>query len=412
MNKTDNVTEMKIRSRQYKKYILNVISKFNTNGKKTVLVTSDSFFPIFDGVMNVVDNYACKLLDRMNVVVLAPSYKGKITLCSYPVIGVKSGFSKRLNYQVPLPMFDFRHRRYLKKLRIDIIHCHAPFTVARVAMRLHKKRRVPLVTTFHSLFKYDFQTNAGPFTDFMMKYILRCFNASNEVWTMNDRCVEILREYGYHGATYLLPHGVSALPAQHYEEERRTMREKLGVDEEVLFIFVGRLIQAKNVHFLVDVLANLKQRGVKFKMLFVGDGIEHAKLEKQIALLGLDREVKLVGQVLDKEELLGIYSAADMLLFPSYYDTFALVKVEAASRFTPTVLVEDCPAASNVTHNVNGYVLPNNVEKYADAVYQILQDRDSLEQVGKNAFRDLYATWDKIVDKVYERYVELMSTSV
>ena len=409
MKLTNNVPEMKIRSKEYKKYILDAIDEFNSNGKKTVLVVCDNFFPVIDGVVNTVDNYARILSKDMNVMLLVPSYKGTIGVYSYPVIGVTSGFSQKLNNQVALPMFDPRYKKYLKKLRIDIIHCHSPFLMSRIAMRLHKKRNIPMVTTFHSLYKYDFEANAKPLVNFLLRFIAKCYNASDEVWTMNTQCVDILKEYGYNGKTYVLPHGVSTLPSTCYEQERSNMRQKLGVkDDELLFIFVGRLVAAKNVHFTVDVLANLKQRGLKFKMLFVGDGHEKSTLTKQIDALDLADEVTLIGQINSKDELTHIYAAADMLLFPSYYDTFALVKVEAASRYTPAAFIENCPAGSNVANNVNGYIFPQDVTAYADGIYNAVQDRESLEQVGKNAFRDLYKTWDEIVAKVAIRYNEVI----
>lgn len=400
---------MKIRSKQYKKYILDVINNFNTNGKKTVLITCDNFFPVFDGVVNVIDNYARLLSDKINVMMLVPSYKGNIGAYSYPVIGVKSGFSKKLNNPVPLPMFDGRSKRFLKKLRIDLIHAHSPFTISRVAMHLHKKRHIPMVTTFHSLFKYDFEVNAKPLVGFMMRYIAKCFNASDEVWTMNKKCADVLREYGHKGKIFILPHGIPTLPSENYEEERNLARQKFGVqDDELLFIFVGRLVKAKNVKFTADVLANLQKRGLKFKMLFVGDGVERTKLEKRIAELHLENDVKLLGQVDSRDELVLINAAADLLLFPSYYDTFALVKMEAAARYTPTAFIDDCPAGSDVTHDVNGFIFPHNVEAYADGVYNAVQDREHLREVGINAFHDLYFTWDQIVDRVYARYMELI----
>lgn len=408
MKQTNNITEMKIRSRQYKKYILNAVDEFNKNGKKTVLITCDAFYPVVDGVVRVIENYARQLSDKMNVMLLVPSCKGKIGIYNYPVIGVTSGFSKKLNNQVPLPMFDCRYKKYLNKLRIDLVHCHSPFTVGRVAMRLHKKRHVPLVCTFHSQYKRDFQQHAKPFANFMMNYIMKCFNSSNETWTMHEASKNTLLSYGYKGNVVLMPNGTSMPPSSNYLDERALGRAKYGVDDSTwFFIFVGRLTVQKNILFIVDVLAELKNRGLQFKMAFVGGGPDRDKLVKKIASANLSEQITLVGKR-DKSELQEIYAAADLFLFPSMYDVSSLVQVEAASRYTPTVFAEGSVTSCTVTNGVNGYILPCEVNSFADGVLSAVQNREVLQQVGNNAYRDLYVTWDEIAQKVYARYMDLI----
>lgn len=408
MEPTNITAEMKIRSKQYKKYILDTVNEFNSNGKKTVLITCDSFYPVVDGVVRVVENYARELSDKMNVMLLVPACKGKIGIYGYPVIGVTSGFSKRLNNQVPLPIFDFRYKKYLKKLKIDLIHCHSPFTIGRIAMRLHKKRHIPLICTFHSQYKRDFELQAKPFAKFMMKYILRCFNSSDETWTMHDASKDTLISYGYNGNVLLMPNGTSMLPSSNYLEERNAGRAKYMTDtSKLLFVFVGRLTVQKNILFIVDVLAELKRRGLEFKMLFVGDGPDKEKLLNKIAHENLTDDVELEGK-LRKSQLHEIYSAADLFLFPSMYDVSSLVQIEAASRYTPTVFAEGSVTSCTVTDGVNGFILPCDVKVFADGVNNIVRDRDKLATVSNNAYRDLYVTWNELLKDVYKRYVEII----
>ena len=408
----NTITRLKRRSKDYKKYILDVINDYNTNGKKTVLLTCDSYFPTVDGVINVVDNYAKELSKVMNVMLLTSDFKGDVYTNGYPAIGIASMYSKKLQYQIPLPMLSNDYKHYLKKLRIDIIHCHSPFTVSRIAMRLHKQRKIPLVSTFHSLSKYDFQRYAKPFVNFMMKYILKCYNSSDEVWSMNQKCIDALHEYGYQGKTFIIPHGTVPHLSGNYAEMRSFTRKKYNVDDNGLFfIFVGRLIVHKNVHFIVDVLSELKEKGLDFKMLFVGDGPEKQRLAKHITKNGLDSQVEIVDNIHDINGLDPIYAAADMLLFPSYYDTFALVKIEAAYQNTPTAFIENCPAGSRIKHGENGFVFEHDVQKYASGVYEAVKDREYLKTVGENAHRDLYVTWQDIVPKVYDRYLYIIDES-
>ncbi len=406
-----NNVELGLHSKKYKKILLDIINEYNSNGKKTVLITCDTFFPTIDGVVMVMDNYARRLSSKMNVMMLVPDYKGKVCMKGYPVIGVNAGYSTKLHNQVPLPMFHVSFRRFLRKLRIDIIHCHSPFTVSRVAMDLHRKRNIPLVNTFHSQYKQDFEKDAKVFVPILMKYIMRCYNSSNEVWTMHSASRDTLIDYGYKGSVRLIPNGTSISPSADYQAERKAARDKYGVDDDtILLIFVGRLVTQKNILFIADVLAKLRDRGLNFKMLFAGEGPDRGKLEDKIISDGLSERVSLLGQ-LNRDEITDLYAAADLFLFPSLYDVSSLVQVEAASRYTPTVFAKGSVTSCTVTDGVNGYVFDAEADAYADGVYNALQDKERLLQIGQNAFRDLYITWDEIVDKVYNRYMELIESN-
>ncbi len=402
------VGEFDIRSKQYEQLMSNIINEFNNNGKKTVLVTCDTYFPTVDGVVMVIHNCAQLLSDKMNVMLLVPTYKNKVYMKGYPAIGVMSGYSKKLCNQVPLPMFDTRFRKLLKKLRIDIIHCHSPFMIGRTALKLHRKRNIPLVSTFHSQYKKDFQKQAKLLVPILMHYIMKCYNGSNEVWTMHSASRDTLLSYGYKGNVMLVPNGTMIQPADDYPAERQKTREKYGVnDETVLFIFVGRLVTLKNILFIVDVLAVLKKYGLDFKMIYAGDGPDREKLLKRIQDNNLTNEVLLLGQ-LNRENVTELYAAADMFLFPSLYDVSSLVQVEAASRFTPTVFAEGSVTSCTITNGVNGYIFPVDTELFAKGVYNALQDKNQLHDVGVNAHKDIYITWNTITEKIHNRYLELI----
>lgn len=404
--KTD--TEFKLHSKEYKKYLQSIIDDYNTNGKKTVLITCDTFFPTIDGVVMVMDNYAKRLSKHMNVMMLVPDFKGRVCMKGYPVIGVNSGYSNKLHNQVPLPMFHVGFRRFLRKLRIDIIHCHSPFTISRVAMDIHRKRKIPLVNTFHSQYKQDFEKQAKIFVPVLMKYIMRCYNSSNEVWTMHKASRDTLISYGYKGNIKLFPNGTNLLPSPDYPKERSDARAKYGVaDDEIMFLFVGRLVTQKNILFIVDVLEALKKKNLKFQMFFAGEGPDRDKLVEHIRECDLEKDVHLLGQI-ERENIAELYAGADMFLFPSLYDVSSLVQVEASSRFTPTAFAQGSVTSCTVDNGVNGYIFPAQVDLFADGVYNALKDKDKLDEIGKNAFRDLYITWDDIVENIYHRYLELI----
>lgn len=398
----------KRRDPKYRAQLKRIAEEFNANGKPTVAMACDSFFPLVDGVVNVLDNYARLLYGDVNVIVLAPTVKGRVWERGYPVLGVTSLYSKRLNYQIALPAFDRFCARYLKTLRIDLIHCHSPFFLGRYMLKLHKKRGIPLLSTFHSQYKRDFERYAGArLSRLLLRFIMKVFNGSDEVWTMHEASKETLLGYGYRGAVKLIPNGTSFPPSADYERERREAREFYGADGP-LFLFVGRIVEQKNVLFLADVLAELQSRGVAFRMIFAGDGPDRPQLEKRLKQSGTEGRVRMLGHVSDPETLSRLYAAADLFLFPSLYDVSSIVQIEAASRRTPAVFAEGSVTSRTVTDGVNGFLLPCDVKGFADGIERILRDGETLARVSENAYRDLYVTWEEVVAKAKQGYLELI----
>ena len=403
----------KRKSKEYKQYIEGIINTYNTNGKKTLLIVGDNAYPVVDGVWRVLENCATVLVrdyPDYNVLFMGPDYKGNVYVGNFPVLSVNSKYMKSMHYQVALPPFDCRLKKWLKMLKIDIIHCHSPFLCGFLARKLHKKRNVPMIATFHSQYKQDFRraTHSNALTSLLLKIIMKVFNSADEVWTMHRASRETLYSYGYRGKCRLVPNATRMKPLENYDEVRNEFRRTHNVQDKTVFVFVGRLILQKGIMFLVDVLAKLKQRGIDFKMFVVGDGPDKKRMMDRVADNHLNDFVEFVGEIKGGDGIVPYYAGADLFLFPSRYDVSSIVQIEAATYKTPTVFSEGSVTSCAVTGNVNGYLLPYDVDKYADGVEDILKNGD-IVKVGEQAFKDLHVEWEDIVEqsvKVYDQYIK------
>ena len=186
---------------------------------------------------------------------------------------------------------------------------------------------------------------------------------------------------------------------------------KYGLDEDdLVLLFVGRINFIKNIDFIVRSLRIAKDKGLRFKMLFVGQGQDEDKLKALVTELGLDEEVVLCGLVKEKSMLEKIYSRAKIFLFPSLYDANSLVQIEAACQSTPTLFLRGARTAGMITEDVNGFLCDADEHAYAEKIMRILSDDAYYLKVSEGAFRDIYRTWDQVVDDVYEEYKRLIAT--
>ena len=403
------------REREYAKYVAEKVKEFNENGKVTVAIFGDAFFPCVDGVVIVEHNVAKRLKDRCNIVVFAPRHKGETVKQDYLVIGCRSHYLKGINYDAA-DFFNLGslYRTVIKTLRIDIIHAHSPFKMGVSALRLHKKTGVPFVMTFHSQYKQDIykETHSNILTAIGLKFVMNSFNHTTEVWTMHRKSAETLLSYGYKGKIVYMPNATDFVYPDDAADRIASIKEYYKISEgQKLFIFVGRLVTQKNILFIAEVLGTLKKRGLDFKMLYIGDGPDKKKLEDKIKEVDISDCCKLVGRIGDKHLLKDYYLAADLLLFPSKYDVSSIIQIEAAAMKTPCAFVEDSVTSCTVTGGVDGLILPEDTEKFADGVFELVTDESKLSEMSIKAYERIYVTWDEIVERTYSRYLELIEES-
>ena len=132
-------------------------------------------------------------------------------------------------------------------------------------------------------------------------------------------------------------------------------------------------------------------------------------MKEMVTEKGLDSQVTFVGTVTERETIKQYYAAADLFLFPSLYDTDGLVVKEAAALQTPSVLVETATAASIITDNENGFLIPNDLDAFANRLRELIHDPKRVHRVGVQASRSIVRSWEDVVGEVLERYNNLIA---
>ena len=384
--------------------------------KITVGLFIDVFFPMTDGVVMVVDNYAKRLVKFCNVIVFCPRYIGKEyddSIFPYQVVRCRSLKVPFLDYSLPMPKMDRNFQKNLNEYNIDIVHIHSPFTIGEAGIKYAKHHHIPAIATMHSQFRQDFKRAVWNDTlaDTLTKKIIRVFNKCDECWAVNREVARIFHEdYGYKKMPRVMNNATEMLPVPDYDKACELINEKYHLKNEKVLLFVGRINALKNIFFIVDALkiVHNTKPDINFKMFFIGNGQDEDKLKKLIKKNGLQDNIMMVGKIADRNLLASFYARCDLFLFPSLYDSSSIVQIEAASQKTPVLFIEGAATAATVTNNVNGFIVSNDVKTYAKAIIKILSNEKLLNKVSNNAYRDLYKNWDNMILEVYQKYIELI----
>ncbi len=385
--------------------------------KITVGLFVDAFYPMNDGVVMVVDNYARRLVKYCNVIVFAPRYINQDyddSVFNYQVVRCRSLRVPFIDYSLPVPKMDNNFQNILKEYHLDIVHIHSPFTIGEAGIKYGIHHHIPIIGTMHSQYRQDFKraVKTDALANTLTKTIIHTFNKCDECWAVNSEVARIFYEdYGYKCLPRIMNNATEMRPLANLDEARKLIDNQYNLTNEKIFLFVGRLNALKNIFFIVEALAIVRKEkpDLSFKMFFIGTGQDEEELKRLIQEKGLQDNIILCGKIVDRNLLAAFYARSDLFLFPSLYDASSIVQIEAASQKTPGLFIENAATASTVTDNVNGFIASNDVNDYAKKIIQIMSNKELLEQVGNNAFRDLYKNWDDSIYEVYERYLTLIT---
>ena len=385
--------------------------------KITVGLFVDVFFPMTDGVVMVVDNYAKRLANYCNVIVFAPKYIGKDfddSIFNYRVVRCRSLKVPFIDYSLPIPKMDNAFQNVLKEYHLDIVHIHSPFTIGEAGISYAKAENIPVVGTMHSQYKQDFKraVKSDTLAQTLTKTLIHTYNKCDECWAVNSEVARIFYEdYGYKELPLVMNNATEMMPISNIKDSIKLVNDKYGLSDEKIFIFVGRINALKNIFFIADALeiVSNKRPDINYKMLFVGTGQDEENLKKYLAKKNLLDKVIMCGKIDDRNLLASLYVRSDLFLFPSLYDASSIVQIEAASQKTPVLFIKGAATTATVTDNINGFIADNNVNAYADYIIKIITDNLLLKKVGEGAYRDLYKNWNDTINEVYERYLLLIN---
>ncbi len=381
--------------------------------KEAIGIFNDSYPPVMDGVAIATYNYAYWLSKKgENVKVITPKTPTNVLEEDFEVLRYASlPLINRKPYRFGMPYIDinFLNKLFLKS-KFKIAHAHCPFSSGHMALYTAKTQKIPLVATFHSKYRDDFERalKSKKAANAVLKSVMPFFDWADEVWIPQASVEETIREYGFKGKVEVVHNGTDLTPDAPIEKVKSDAREKLGIfDNELILLFVGQHIWEKNTAMIINALELV--RDLPFRMFFVGTGYAAEEMKQMVKERNLEYKIFFKGNIYDREELKSHYAAADLFLFPSMYDNAPLVVREAAALYTPSIITAGSTTSEIIVDNENGFLIENSPEALAEKIRFLSQNKNLISVVGENASKTIARSWESIVDEVLDRYNHLIA---
>ncbi len=199
------------------------------------------------------------------------------------------------------------------------------------------------------------------------------------------------------------PDGANA--SEKPEEQPDVADGREGVRE---LLYVGKIEERRNVYFLLEVFRRLRSRKEKVHLTIIGSG-EAAYVQRFLEELRPELEEGTVTYVpkAAQRELAAFYHAADLFLFPTQYDIFGMVLLEAMYCGLPAVSSRNGGSATLIENGTSGVIVPEfDACAWAEEITKLLADRNALRSMGAAAAGTIeeHFTWDRIAEAFEEEY--------
>ena len=187
-------------------------------------------------------------------------------------------------------------------------------------------------------------------------------------------------------------------------------RDELGLNGHKVLLYVGRIEALKGLDLLIDTTAYLDAGDVR--VLVVGDDAEGsgdlARLKHKAQDLNVDEAIEFVGKVA-QDRLPWYYSAADVCVVPSYYESFGLVALESMACGTPVVASRVGGLPTVVHHGRTGYLKSWRCpEAFANSLEMLLVNDSLQNSMGLAARKTAEGmSWDAVAEQLIAIYQEL-----
>jgi glycosyltransferase involved in cell wall biosynthesis len=150
--------------------------------------------------------------------------------------------------------------------------------------------------------------------------------------------------------------------------------------------FMARLTQKKGMDVFLKAISCLKEKGIKFKAKFAGDGEEAGKTHEMIRALKLEDDIEVLGWI-DGEEKEEFYKAIDIFCMPSYHEPFGIVLLEAFIHSKPSVVTTSEGPSEIGRHEKNLLFVPiGDYKAMALEIERLIKNKDLREKIALGAF--------------------------
>ena len=264
--------------------------------------------------------------------------------------------------------------------KLDLLHVHyaIPHSISAILAResLKPQRRLPVITTLHGtdITLVGADRSYLPITRYGI-------GQSDGVTAISHYLKEATKEIFQFDEITVIPNFVCQTDYQRLPDS--ALRQSLAPENEPLLVHVSNFRPVKRPVDCVEILARVLRKGIKTRLVMVGDGSERTNVEHRARCLGIFEQCSFVGK---QPRIADYLSVSDVLLLPSEQESFGLAALEAMACEVPVIASHVGGIPEVVTDGETGFLSDvGDVEKMAADAANLLANEKLRTAMGKRA---------------------------
>jgi glycosyltransferase involved in cell wall biosynthesis len=286
---------------------------------------------------------------------------------------------------------------------------------------IKNETEIPVVFHVHST---EYGRSGGQGSEVVSHFESATAQAADRIITVSHAMKDDLNRHGWLGEKIsVVWNGVDP---QRYDstkyslEDTKRIRTKYGIkDDECMLFFLGRLTWVKGIRNLIQAMPSILKAYPKTKLVILGRGEKQKDIKETAGRLGIDNNIVCRFDFVPEEERIMHYAAADICVFPSVYEPFGIVSLEAMAMAKPVVVgahgvvgfreqvINSGPEQNGI--HVNG----ENPSDIAWGIKEALKDPEKAKIWGKNGRQRVlrYFTWKQVAEQTIQIYQTIHANS-
>ncbi|MBI5139989.1 MAG: glycosyltransferase [Candidatus Vogelbacteria bacterium] len=289
--------------------------------------------------------------------------------------------------RIPLPLgLAINHAR---RVRLDIIHAHTPFSIGWEAVLAAKLFNIPIVGTHHTFYdKYlkHVKLDYAWARSFSWNYVNFYYNCCDAVVSPSKSLAQELKNYGLKRPMEII---VNAIDTELFKPAgddiaKERLKSSLGFRKKTL-VYMGRVSYEKKIDQVVRAFAMALKSEPFIGLVIVGDGPEKGAIELLVKDLGIGKNVSFVG-FKRGGELVEVLQASDVFVTASDSENMPLSVLEAMSAGLPVIGARALGIPEIVKEGVNGLLFtPGDLRDMAEKIILLTRDGEMARSFSNNS---------------------------
>jgi len=293
--------------------------------------------------------------------------------------------------------------------KLDLLHVHyaIPHSISAILAResLKPQRRLPVITTLHGtdITLVGADRSYLPITRYGIVQ-------SDGVTAISHYLKDATKEIFQFDEIAVIPNFVCQTDYQRLPDS--ALRQSLAPENEPLLVHVSNFRPVKRPVDCVEILARVLRKGIKTRLVMVGDGSERPNVEHRARCLGVFEQCSFVGK---QPRIADYLSVSDVLLLPSEQESFGLAALEAMACEVPVIASHVGGIPEVVTDGETGFLSDvGDVEKMAADAANLLANEKLRTAMGKHARESAISRYrtDIVIPQYISFYDQVLAKTV